>query len=135
MAVSSRKQENIELANCLASDGVGAIVCVRAPRVGGKYQVETADPSDFSKMPGIAMIIAKSSDTECWIQFRGQVSGVYAGLVPGEMLFVDDNGLLTDDPPDPSISKPYMFTQSVGVALSTDVIGLDPDTSLTRRRL
>ncbi len=135
MAVTPYKRDNVALADCLASDGVGSVVYIRGALVGGRFQVETADPSDFSKMPGTAMIIAKSGATECWIQFRGQVIGVYSGLTPGEMLFVDDNGLLTDDPPDPTLAKPFMFTQSIGVALSTDIIGLDPDTTLTRRRM
>ena len=120
----------------MASDGVGAMVFIRAALAGGKYQVETADPSTFDKMPAIGMIIQKPSPTatECWVQFRGQVIGVYSSLTPGEMLFVDDTGLLSDEPPEPTAPKPRKFSQNVGVALSTDIIGLDPDLTLTRRK-
>lgn len=136
MAVTPTKRDHLALADCLASDGVGAMVFIRAALTGGKYQVETADPSDFGKMPAIGMIIQKPSPTatECWVQFRGQVIGVYAGLVPGEMLFVDDTGGLSDEPPEPTVPKPRKFSQNVGVALSTDIIGLDPDLTLTRRK-
>jgi len=136
MAVTPTKRDNLALADCLASDGVGAMVFIRAAVAGGKYQVETADPSDFTKMPAIGMIIQKPSPTatECWVQLRGQVVGVYAGLTPGEMLFVDDTGGLSDEPPEPTVPQPSKFAQNVGVALSGDIVNLDPDLTLTQRR-
>lgn len=135
MAVVTRERPDRVIADCLAADGVGQMVYVRAPAVGGKYQVTLADPSDFDKMPAIGMIIHKTTTTECIVQLRGQVIGVYAGLTPGEMLFLDDSGGLTDEPPEPTVPKPFKFVQNVGTALSTDIIGLDPDLTLTRRRL
>lgn len=134
MGVVSRHNDDTDIAECLVSDGVGGLVYIRTQKVDGKYVVETADPSDFSKMPAVAMIVHKFDDTTCLIKFRGVVSGVYAGLTPGEMLFVDETGLLTDEPPPPTVGDPFMFSQNVGTALSTDVIGLDPDLTLTRRR-
>lgn len=134
MAVTPVKRDNLAQADCLASDGIGAMVYIRSALVGGKYQVETADPSDFGKMPAVGMIVQKSSATECFVQLRGQVVGVYAGLTPGEMLFVDDTGGLSDEPPEPTVPKPFKFAQNVGVALSNNIIGLDPDLTLTRRR-
>jgi len=137
MAVVARAQPNRAVASCQASDGVGQLVYVSGPAVGGKLQVSLADPSDFNKLPAVGMIIHKATptDTECVIQFRGQVAGVYGGLIPGEMLFLDDSGGLTDEPPDPTVPKPFKFVQNVGTALSSDIIGLDPDLTLTRRRL
>lgn len=137
MAVVTRAQPNRVLANCESTDGVGQCVYVRAAVVGGKLQVGLADPSDYDKMPAIGMIIHKAtpSATECIVQLRGQVAGVYAGLTPGEMLFLDDSGGLSDEPPEPTAPKPFKFVQNLGTALSTDIIGLDPDLTLTRRRL
>ena len=137
MAVVPSKRENFAQAACGASDGVGAVVYIKGPPVGGKYQVETADPTDFDKMPAIAMIIQKSSPTatECWIQFRGEITDVYGSLVPGEMLFVDETGGLSDEPPEPTVLEPFKFSQNIGVSLAPNIIGFDPDLTLTRRRL
>lgn len=134
MSVVSRQNKELALASCEASDGVGSLVYIKGPPVGDKYTVETADPSDFNKMPAIGMIIQKPSSTECFIQFRGQVRGVYAGLTPGELLFVDDSGLLAADPPDPEAGTPK-FMQNVGVSLADDVIELSPNRVMAKRRL
>ena len=72
-------------AECLSSDVVGGMVYVRADRILDRYVVGTADPTDFSKMPAVAMIISKASSTLCEIQFRGEVTGVYSGLTPGDV--------------------------------------------------
>lgn len=135
MGVVARARSDRAIADCLASDGVGQMVYVRSAAIGGKLQVSAADPSDFSKMPAVGMIIHKATATECVVQFKGKVAGVYAGLTPGEMLFLDDSGGLSDEPPDPTAPKPSKFVQHLGTALSTDIIGLDPDLTLTMRRL
>lgn len=134
MAVVARDNPNLALAECLAADGVGSMVYITGPAAGGQYKVASCDPSDFAKMPAIGMIIHKIDATSCVVQFRGTVSAVYAGLTPGETLFVDDTGLLSDEPPAPTVTKPFMFAQSIGIALSDDTVGLDPDTTMTRQR-
>lgn len=120
-------------AECLMSDSVGNVVYIRDDLSAGRYSVETADPASFSKMPAIGMIIGKSSDTLCTIQFRGEISGIYSGLTPGELLFVGDTGALVSSmpTPTPSVKK---FAQIMGVALASNIVGLDPDFTLTRRR-
>lgn len=134
MSVVSRQNREVALASCGASDGVGSLVYIKGPAVGDKYSVETADPSDFDKMPAIGMIIQKPSATECFVQFRGRISGVYAGLTPGELLFVDDSGLLAALPPDPEAGTPK-FMQNVGVSLSDGDIELSPNRVMAKRRL
>ena len=135
MAVVARRNENIEEAICLSSDGVGAMVYIRGEEVGGKYLVETADPSDYAKMPAIGMIVHKPAfdSTECFIQFRGEVRDVYAGLTPGERLFVDDSGGLASEPPEPTAGVPSKFMQDVGVALSAIAIELNPNYMIAKR--
>lgn len=136
MAVTPTKRDNMALADCLASDGVGALVFIRAALTGGKYQVQTVDPSDYSKMPAVGMIVQKPSPTatECWVQFRGQVIGVYSGLTPGEVLFAEDTGGISNEPPEPTVPKPRKFSQVIGVAFSDNIINLDPDLTLVRRK-
>lgn len=121
-------------AECLSSDIVGGMVYVRADKSLGRYVVGTADPTDFSKMPAVAMIISKASSTLCEIQFRGEVTGVYSGLTPGDVLYVGEDGNLATVPPAPTalVRKYY---QVAGVALASDVVGLSPDPIVVRRRL
>ena len=135
MAVVPRNRENIFLADCLSTDGEGRMVYITGPDVAGRFQVATVDPTDFGKMPAVAMIIQKPSPNaiECWIQFRGLVGSVYSGLTPGELLFVDDTGGLSDVPPEPTVGNPYKFMQSVGVALSANDIELRPNFVMAKR--
>lgn len=121
-------------AECLTGDAVGGLVYVRADISAGRYVVETADPTDFSKMPAVAMIIAKTSSTLCEIQFSGEVAGVYSGLTPGDVLYVGEDGNLATAPPAPT-SSVKKYYQVAGVALASNVVGLSPDPIVVRRRL
>lgn len=134
MAVVSHKKNNLALATCLVSDDIGMMVSVSGPAVDGKYSVESADPSDFSKMPAVAIIVDKIDTTTCIIQFSGIVKSVYSGLPSGKLLFVDDDGMLSDEPPAPTLLKPFMFSQSAGVTISGDEINLDPSSLMVRQR-
>lgn len=120
------------LANCLSGDAVGDAVYITGAISLGRYQVSKVDPADYSKMPAVGMIIAKSTATECTVQFRGRIESIYTGLTPGNVLFVGTSGALVSTPPTPGPSN--MFIQKVGVALSTTVVGFEPDLTLTRRR-
>lgn len=121
-------------AECLSADVVGGMVYVRADISAGRYVVGTADPTDFSKMPAVAMIISKASSTICEVQFRGAVSGVYSGLTPGDVLYVGEDGNLATVPPAPTASV-RKYYQVAGVALASDVVELSPDPIIVRRRL
>jgi hypothetical protein len=132
MAVVSRRRPNLELAKCLAGDGVGASVYVSGDRVGGFLQVATADPSDRLKMPAVGMIIQKVDSTTCVVQTEGNVDGVYSGLTPGELLFVGDGGGLDDEMPSPGPGPRYV--QAIGVSLGSDILRLEPNIMMTRRR-
>lgn len=134
MAVVARTSEDRVLANCLASDGIGQMVHISSDKVDGWHQVEKVDVSDFDKMPAVGMIIHKFSSTECVVQRRGVIEGVYAGLVPGELLFVDDSGGLSNVPPEPDIATTTKFVQSVGAALSSEAIDLRPNFMMAKRR-
>ena len=134
MAVVARQNPNFARAECFSTDGVGAMVYIRSGAVGGVIQVETADPNDYSKMPAVGMLIHKFSATECLVQYRGSVSGVYAGLTPGALMFVSDGGGIDEEPPDPTVGDPEKFVQAVGIVIGATIFNLDPDLSITRRR-
>lgn len=130
MAVVAQKLPNVELAQCAAGDGVGACVYTTGDRVGGYYQVGTADPSDRGKMPAVGMIVQKLTPTVCFVKFEGVVEGVYSDLTPGELLFVGDGGGLDDEMP----AGNSKYVQSVGTSLGSDVFRLEPNLLMTRRR-
>jgi len=134
MAVTSRVKSDHVLAECLPSDGVGSMVYKTGTQVGGRYQVASCDPSSVDKMPAFGMLIEKLDSTTGIIQRRGIVQSVYSGLTPGERLFVDDGGGISNVPPEPSIGSPHVFMQSIGIALSGTEIDLDPNFSMARRR-
>ena len=135
MAVTARVNSDRVLAECLPTDGVGAMVYKTNTQVGDKYKVASCDPGSVDKMPAFGMLIEKLDSTTGIVQRRGIVQSVYSGLVPGEKLFVDDAGGLSNVPPEPTLGTPYKFMQSVGIALSGTAIDLDPNFSMARRRL
>lgn len=133
MAVVARKRPDLALADCQAADGVGSLVYITGDRVGEFYQVATADPSDRVKMPAVGMIVQKMTSTTCVVQFRGDVEDVYSALTPGELLFAGDGGGLDDEMPVPSGGSPR-YVQSVGASIASNVVRLEPNMMMTRRR-
>lgn len=135
MAVTARVNSDRVIAECLPSDGIGAMVYKTGVQPDDdKYVVASCDPSDVDKMPAFGMLIEKLDSTTGIVQRRGIVRAVYSGLTPGELLFVDDAGGLSNSPPEPTVGSPHKFMQSVGVALSGSAIDLDPNFSMARRR-
>jgi hypothetical protein len=153
MAVRAHKREHVILAECLPADTAGKAVYFRGPASGGmptyygtqpygvarygltpfpvRYQVATADPRDYSKMPAFGLLVTKLDVTECLVQIRGPVHGVLSGMTPGKIQFVGDGGSVVETPPIIDVPK---FIQSLGIAWSDDVFGVNPDTTLTLRR-
>lgn len=114
-------------ASCLTTDNVGDLVYFTGVKVAGKYQVTTADPTDISKMPAVAVILSKSTLVDCKIQMLGGVEGIFGGLTPGKRCFVNLSGNITQDPSTitPSVAG-YAIIQDIGVATSDDSVILDP---------
>ena len=128
----ARYLKKVIVATCQTSDLVGNCVHVAGPDTGGIYQVTTADPSDYSKMPAIGVIESKQSSTECLVRVLGEVLALYTSLTPGSTLFVGPGGLLSAAPPVP-ITGGYAFVQGMGVSLSSTAILLVPSFSMTKR--
>jgi hypothetical protein len=119
-------------ASCLSTDLVGNCVYISAPAVGGSYQVRTADPTNYSKMPCYGVIESKDDLTNCRVRIFGEVFYIYSGLTPGRPMFVGVDGRLTQVPPQPAIGS-SVFVQVMGGALSTDVVVLMPNLMMTKR--
>lgn len=119
-------------AECLATDAVGDAVYSRATD-GGIYRVTKCDPSDIDKMPCFGIIISKSGDTDCTLQFGGVVSGVYGGLDLRKPLYVDTDGGLTQTLPSLAVGQ-TMFVQAVGMAIDDSEFLLNPSPTFDRMR-
>lgn len=127
---SARSDSTVE-ANCQPSDSIGKCVYVTGPEVSGKYQVETVDPQDNSKIPSIGVIVAKSSGTDCTVRLFGKMSGTVSGLTPGKALFVGIGGSLSHSIPSPGAT--FAYVQPMGVAVDSDEVLLQPSLSIIKR--
>jgi hypothetical protein len=116
-------------ANCLSTDSVGDLVYITGDSVGGIIQVSKVDITDYSKMPGVGVIISKSSSTDCIILRYGLLN--VTGLTPGSIYFVDSNSR-------PTLIRPVaspgvkVFVQVIGVAMDSSRLLLNPSFNLTR---
>jgi len=118
-----------EPANCLSSDAIGDVVHISGDSVSGRVQVTKVDILDYSKMPGVGVIVSKASATDCMILRYGILN--VAGLLPGKTYFVGADGRPTNIPPvAPSGGK--AFVQVVGVAMDSSRLLLNPSFNLTR---
>lgn len=105
---------------CLSSDGVGEWMCVRGERVNGKYRVQRVDPQDQSKMPGIGILISKSTPTVGVVQRRG-ICDILTGLDWTKPVhWIDNNGLTSATKPTAGGGGGYAISQSVGRAVASD---------------
>jgi len=114
--------------SCTAAESTGKVVYIAGPATGNIYKVRKADPFDGNKMPSFGVIISKDSPLSCKVQWTGEVSGIFSGLIPGRPYFVGVGGDITLTP---MIGEVYI--QKVGLALSESTLLLIPDLNMTRR--
>lgn len=112
-------------ATCLAADLVGRPVFMT-----GTDAVATCDPTDFSKMVAVGVIVSKQSSTSCIVRTGGEVSGL-SGLIPGERYWVALDGTLTEVVPTPPVSG-KVYVQAMGMARTASVLVLQISPTLTR---
>jgi hypothetical protein len=116
-------------ANCLTTDSVGDVTYISGGSIGGVIQVTKVDISDYAKMPGVGVILSKSSPTDCKILRYGILN--VAGLAPGGTYFVGSDSRPTPVRPiAPSGVK--VFVQVLGVAVDSSRLLLNPSFNLTR---
>jgi len=114
---------------CLASAVVGDLVYVSA----ASKVVRLVDITDSTKIPVVGCITSKPTSTSCVVQCAGLVSGVYAGLTPGQLYVAGTNGRPTLTIPTPA-SGQSLFLQMVGIAIDTNMMLIQPATQLTKVR-
>lgn len=121
-----RSERILGRANCLATDEVEDCVRIRAPKSGGRFEVEKVDISVSGSLPMVAIVIKKYAATDCIIQFHGPMRGIYTGLAPNEVYLVGTDARLAKegDANYPAIGSD--FFQTVGVATSDDEFLIRP---------
>ena len=127
-----RASERFGHANCIASDIVGNCVGISAPRLGVFFQVRTVDPGDLAGIAAVALVISKSSSTECMVQFEGVYAGPFAALGTGKRYYVGPTGQLALTPPIPAAGQIYHI-QAMGFATSSNEFYIQPTQRWTRR--
>ncbi len=120
---------------CSSLDVEGDLVQITGEATPGVYQVQKVDVGAGIAMPASAIIVEKTSATECMIQFPGQIKNVFTGLTPGAPYFAAANGKPSLAPPGPTLSQPRVYVQPVGVALTPTVLLFNPSFSLVVRVL
>ena len=116
--------------DCLATDALGDFVYITGAKVGGKIQVTKADITNVSKMPAFGVIINKPTSTTCDVQWSGEVSGIFSGLTPGRVHFLDGGGAPVATLPTPGSDY---YLQKLGLATSTDSLALQNDSNLVKK--
>lgn len=116
-------------ATCLNTDSVGDLVYISGDSIGGIIQVAKVDITDYSKMPGVGVILSKSSATQCMILRYGILS--VTGLVPGKTYFVSSAGHPTDIRPVAPLGG-SLFVQTIGVAMDSVRLLFNPSFNLTK---
>lgn len=119
------------LANCLATDEIGACIYFTGPQVAGRHQVTTIDP--FIDPPQIfkGVILSKETATECTVQIGGFYATPYA--VPfAQVYYVAADGRISSAPP-PAISG-IVAWQAVAVPVDTNMVRLRVGWYLDQRR-
>lgn len=109
---------------CLITDVVGSPVTIRDEPINGKWRVQTADPSDISKMPAVGVLISKSTPTVGVAKVQGTCD-VFTGLTPGVNYMVGAGGTVIETVPGGSY-----WGQHVGVAVSPTTLMLNGNSNM-----
>lgn len=135
--VTARKRvqlnTNLVQVSCLTTDSIGDAVYVVSVGTGGIYEVAKADPSSHSSMPAIGILMQKTDPDNGFVQFFGEIKGMYTGLTPGRSYFVGSNGRPSLTPPGPGVAPSRAYIQAIGIAIDSDVLLLNPHGSMVVR--
>lgn len=124
-------RNEVRRAECTTAEAVGDFVCIADDPPNGLDVVAKADPSDFSKMPAVGVVISKSTPTRCLVQWFGETPDLFSGLSSGEVYFVGTDSRVAEVPPVPSTVP--LFTQFIGVATAPTRLYLKPNDRMVRR--
>lgn len=127
-ATGSTTPDNLLLAydaNCLVTDSPGdGVYCTGEP-VGTQYQVTKVniDSPIARESIAFALIVSKSSDTDCVIVVAGMVVGLFTSLTPGLRMFVGVDGALQQGPPTRP-SSGTRIVQEMGYVVGANVVSV-----------
>lgn len=121
-----RSQRILIRANCASADSVGAFVYVTGPSISGRYQVETVDVGDVTKMPAIGIITRKQSPTRCTVQTHGllPVASFPLILTPQARYYVGAGSTLSTVPPATPLLRQLAGTAIDASHLLLELVGL-----------
>lgn len=134
MAVAPVLSEFLLEADCTTTDAVGDAVYITSDAVAGRIQVMKVDPTDTATAPSIGVIISKPSTTTCTVRSGGPLDGIYSGLTPNSLVWIDSAARLTTDPSDtePGVGTTYNY-QVMGYAVASDCVLINPQTPVIRK--
>ena len=116
---------------CNPGNSVGDAVYISGPRVGNLYQVDKADITDPMKIPAVGLIVSKRSPTEASVRWEGPIEGIFTGLVPRRVYYLNTSGTIDLVVPAPGLGQ-SLYVQRLGVALAADVLLVKAETFLTK---
>lgn len=116
-------------ATCSSTNLVGDLVRVVLPGLA----VSGTNIANRAEMPVAGVIISKISTTLALVQTHGLVKNVFAGLQPGKIYFNGADSRPTATPPQPVVGQ-RLFIQTVGIALSANILKFEPSTDIKVRR-
>jgi hypothetical protein len=113
-------------ASCLSTDAVGSAVYISGDSIGGIPQVTTADPTDYTKMPAMGVILSKGTTTSCQVGYLGAIS--ISGLTPNARYHVGLGGSVVQAVPS---NRPFIVLV-LGQAIDSGRLMLNPSKTLLR---
>jgi hypothetical protein len=125
-----KKSQDITQAICSPAEQVGSWV-YKNGEVDGLDWVRMADPLMKSKVPAIGVIIEKSTDTLCKVQWAGETPESFSGLTPGAVYFLGADALLSNSPPQPNAGS-FVYLQPLATAVSDKKVRIAPVIALTK---
>jgi len=123
--------KDVRPAVCTVSEEVGDFVYVSGAPEGTRDQVRKADPSTPDRMPAVGVVIFKSNDTRCLVQWMGETPAIFTELVSGRPYYVGPDAKAA---PAPVATPSGLLAQIVGLATSPTKFYVRPESNMTRLR-
>lgn len=118
------------LANCPATLSIGDMAYISGPMSNDLYQVDKVDVTNYSKMPAIGIVTAKSSSTVCSVMTLGVHDST--DITPGTKYYVGVSGRITSTPPQSSLVGQPVFIQIVGVGMGATKLLFQPSLNISK---
>ena len=119
---------------CLSTDNVSEVMYIRdVPTVTGRWRVSKAQPIDPLMMPGVGVLISKTTPTAGIVRLTGDVEGIFSGLDVSKKYFVGDDGALVNPAPEP-LPLSSVLVQRIGFPVASDILRLTGEQWMVMRK-